>query len=209
VSPIRPRPPAHLSAVDGQLAGPIFEPAPALVDWMRDGFILEVAVLANPDHGHLASANIGALWTNVPNSRGGRTIVGQAEFKPPGSTMGKWARARAESQIIGWFGELPDFMLTFDAGYAAACSDAEFCALAEHELYHCGQARDEFGAPRFRKSSGLPVFELRAHDVEEFIGVVKRYCADAAHVEALVLAAAQTADVPAGRIAGACGTCAA
>nr|WP_271894430.1 putative metallopeptidase [Phyllobacterium sp. IY22] len=45
----------------------------------------------------------------------------------------------------------------------------------EHELYHAGQDRDSFGAPKFRKSTGLPVFILRGHDIEEFIGVVRRY----------------------------------
>lgn len=37
-------------------------------------------------------------------------------------------------------------LLTFEAEYAASCSDAEFMALVEHELYHAGQERDVFGA---------------------------------------------------------------
>jgi hypothetical protein len=73
-------------------------------------------------------------------------------------------------QIIGWFGDVPDFIITIDAEYAMSCSDAEFCALIEHELYHAAQETDPFGAPKFRKSTGLPVFTLRGHDIEEFIG---------------------------------------
>jgi hypothetical protein len=183
-----------------------FEPAPGLLEWLTSTFIADDGALANPDHAHLISARIGALWTNAPNSRHGRKIVGQCEFRPPGGSLGKWQRARAKAQLYGWFGGDLDFLLTFNAEYAATSSDSEFCALVEHELYHAGQARDEFGAPRFYKDSGLPVFELRGHDVEEFVGIVKRYGADAAHVAAFV-AAAQTSDVQAERVAAACGTC--
>lgn len=204
----RPLPPAHLIGIDAALAPPTFEPAPDLLAWLMDTFVAEGAPLNNPDHAHLAMATLGVLWTNVPNSRNGRRIVGQAEFKPPSSSMGKWARARAECQIVGWFGSQPDFMLTFDAEYAARCSDAEFCALVEHELYHCGQGRDEYGAPRFLKS-GMPAFEMRGHDIEEFTGVMKRYGAKAAHAEAFAQAAALTAEVPAERLAMVCGSCAA
>lgn len=202
----RPRPPHYLCGIDAVFSTPVFEPAPDLLAWLTETFVADGAPLNNPDHAHLAMADIGVLWTNVANSRNGRRIVGQAEFKPPSATMGKWAKARAECQIVQWFGMKPDFMLTFDAEYAARCTDAEFCALVEHELYHCGQARDEFAAPRFIKSTGLPVFEMRGHDVEEFTGVVRRYGAEAAHVAAFV-AAALTADVTAERIAHVCGTC--
>ncbi|WP_275593268.1 putative metallopeptidase [Rhizobium gallicum] len=80
---------------------------------------------------------------------------------------------------------MPHFLLTFDAHYASTCSDAEFCALVEHELYHAGQERDAFGAPKFRRD-GSPAFGLRGHDVEEFVGVVRRYGADAAGIRAIV-----------------------
>lgn len=206
----RPRPPQSLldveTALDEGSLHRSFVPAPDLIEWAVATFIAEGAALENEDHAHLRHARLAALWTSVPNSRNGRAIVGQCERGKPGGTMGKWARARAEQQIAKWFGTVPDFILTFDAGYAAAASDAEFCALTEHELYHAGQAHDEYGAPRFVKDTGLPAFTIRPHDVEEFIGVVKRYGADATHVAAFVVAA-QTAGVPAGRIAAACGTC--
>jgi hypothetical protein len=200
---LRPRPPEKFLE---PLAGLVFEPAPDLLEWLTSTFIAEDGALANPDHAHLFAARIGVLWTNVINSRHGKTIVGQCEFKPPGGTMGKWARGRAIAQLRGWFGEDLDFLLTFDAGYAAQCSDAEFCALVEHELYHAGQARDEFGVPKFHKDSGLPVFTIKPHDIEEFTGVIARYGAEACHAGAFVAAAA-TADVPAQRIAAVCGTC--
>lgn len=205
---IRPRPPAELLGIEGALDQSTFIPAPDLLEWARATFIEEDAPLANPEHAHLAAANIGMLWTNAPNSRNGRAIVGQCEFKPPSGTMGKWQRARAQAQFHAWFGSDPlDFLLTFYAPYADKCSDAEWCALVEHELCHAGQERDEFGAPKFAKS-GMPVFGMRPHDIEQFTSVVARYGADAAGVRAMI-EAAQTGPVIEGeRIAACCGTCA-
>ncbi|CAD7023202.1 hypothetical protein REJC140_00127 [Pseudorhizobium endolithicum] len=182
-----------------------FEPALDLVEWARASFINDDADLLNEDHAHLRVAHIGALWTNVPNGRHGRRIVGQCEMGLP--PAGKWSRARIELQLQQWFGDVPDFLLTFDAEYASTCSDVEFCALVEHELYHCGQERDAFGAPKFRKLSGLPAFTLRGHDVEEFVGVVRRYGADAANVRALVDAANRGPEISKASIGHVCGTC--
>lgn len=200
----RPVPPA--SVLD-ELLNPVFEPAPELIEWAKHTFIDEGGKLYNPDHHHLASASIGALWTNVGNTRKGRRIIGQCEEGAPSGMMGKWGKARAEMQITAWFGHVPDFILTFDAVYCAECSDAEFCALIEHEMYHAAQDRDAYGAPKFRKSTGLPVFVLRGHDIEEFIGVVRRYGADATHVRAIVDAANKGPEIANVRIAHACGTC--
>jgi putative metallopeptidase len=202
---IRPRPPSDVA--ETILGSPYFAPAPDVLDWITATFLTENSDLYNEDHAHLVAARLGILWTSVANSRNGRTILGQCEFKPPGGTMGKWARERAKAQLYGWFGGELDFLITLDARYALACSDSEWCALVEHELYHAGQARDEFGGPKFIEATGTPVFCVRAHDIEEFTGVVKRYGAAAAHVEAFVAAAALTADVTAGSIAAACGTC--
>jgi len=49
----------------------------------------------------------------------------------------------------------------------------------EHELYHIVQSVDEFGAPKFNRDTGMPTLTLRGHDVEEFVGVVRRYGARA------------------------------
>ena len=51
------------------------------------------------------------------------------------------------------------------------------------------QALDEFGFPKFSSETGRPVFALKAHDVEEFEGVVSRYGAEASGVKEMVLAA--------------------
>lgn len=198
----RPAPPESL--LDGE---PAFLPALDLAEWARSTFITEDAVLVNEDHAHLRQAIIGFLWTNVPNSRAGRTIVGMAERGEPQGAMGKWAKARARAQVCSWFGGVPDFIVTIDALYASDCGDAEFCALVEHELYHLAQERDAFGAPRFTRE-GLPVWTMRGHDVEEFIGVVRRYGADAAGVREMVAAANHGPEISGAHIAHLCGTCA-
>lgn len=181
-----------------------FEPSSDLIEWARSSFIYETADLLNEDHAHLRFASIGALWTNVPNGRNGRRIVGQCEMGLP--PAGKWSRSRIELQLQQWFGVVPHFLLTFDAHYAVTCSDAEFCALVEHELYHAGQERDAYGAPKFRRD-GSPAFGIRGHDVEEFVGVVRRYGADAANVRALVDAANRQPEISRASIGHVCGTC--
>lgn len=118
---------------------------------------------------------------------------------------GGWQKARQEQQMREWFGYVPTFIITLAADYCAQCSDAEFCALVEHELYHLAHELDEFGAPKFTKD-GYPKIGLRGHDVEEFIGVVQRYGASA-QVAKMVEAAKRTPEVSGINIAHACGTC--
>lgn len=205
---LRPRPPADLIGLEGAVQGDTFVPAPDVLAWAKATFIEEGAPLLNHEHAHLSTANIGVLWTNAPNSRHGRDILGQAEFKPPGGTMGKWARARAAAQLAGWFGPEPlDFLITLSAPYAAICSDAAFCSLVEHELCHCGQEKDEFGQPKFSRTTGEPVYAIRGHDIEQFTSVVARYGADAAGVRELIAAAAMAPICDDAMIAGCCGTC--
>jgi len=199
----RPRPPQEL--IDDPQGR--FIPAPELSDWFRAVFIESDGPIYNPAHEHLQSATIGALWTNVGNSRQGRTIIGTAELGEA-KGMGKWIKARARQQIVEWFGEEPDFIMTISAQYAASeeCGDIEFCALIEHELMHMAQDVDLFGAPKFRKN-GMPAFTMRGHDVEEFVGVVARYGAAATGVSKLVEAANRGPEIGLARIAQACGTC--
>lgn len=203
----RPRPPERLLGQDGADTAIPFEPAPELDAWARATFIDEDAALLNEEHAHLREAKLGFLWTSVGNARGGHAVVGQAEI--PSIQGGKWARARFFQQVEGWFGLVPDFLITLEAGFADQADDATFCALVEHELYHCAQARDAYGAPRFSKSTGLPIFTMRGHDVEEFVGIVARYGVGAAagQTAALVEAAGRAPIVCEADIASVCGTC--
>lgn len=149
-----------------------FEPSPRLSEWIQDTFILGSGPLANEDHAHLIDASIGALWTNAINISKQRQVMATAEI--PNAMAGGWRRARFDFQITQWFGTAPDFVLTFSAPDCARMDDRAFCALVEHELYHCAQAEDRYGGPKFTQD-GAPVFAIRGHDSEEFVGVMRRY----------------------------------
>jgi hypothetical protein len=184
--------------------GMSFTPADGIRQWVHDTFLRNGAPLHNEDHSHLQDADFHFLWASQGFNKAGRTVLGQCEevtFR-----AGPWQKGRQEQQMIGWFGFVPDYLITLDAEYCKNCSDAEFCALVEHEMYHIGQARDEFGAPVFVKSTGLPKLAIRGHDVEEFVGVVRRYGAGV-DVQRMVDAAKAAPEVAKINIARACGTC--
>ncbi len=198
----RPVPPSVLF----DLTGPAFLPAPDLTRWAKATFIVPGSPLQNEDHIHLQDAAIGFLWTTIAQSRQMNAVAGQAEI--PRAQGNKWARGRHDQQLMEWFGEDLDFLITLDANYARQADDASFCALVEHELYHCGQERNVFGGPKFRQD-GSPAFGIRGHDVEEFVGIVRRYGVGAAAGQtlALVEAAKQKPEIARARITAACGTC--
>lgn len=167
----RPAPPAEMLSGDG-VSRLVLAPAPALLDWALTTFVLEDGTLRNEEHAHLEHADLCMLWASSGFGKQGRTVLGQAEqvmFRASG-----WQKARQEQQVVERFGRVPSFLITIDASYAATCSDNEFCALIEHELSHIGQERDDFGQPAFKRD-GTPKLAMRSHDVEEFVGVVRRY----------------------------------
>jgi hypothetical protein len=200
-----PPPPAHL--LDSDAGFNRFEPDSFLSSFVTSAILSDLGSIHNPEHGHLLAADIGYLWTNTPNSRLMKRIVGTAEI--PNFKGGKWQKARGEMQLIDWFGSVPDFVITIDAGFAAEVDDVSFLALLEHELYHCGQAVDFFGAPKFTKT-GRPVFAMRGHDIEEFAGVIRRYGIEAAGRDAadLVSVALEAPELSRAVVAAACGVCA-
>lgn len=205
----RPRPPEALLTMEALTAPDRFVPAPELADWLKAAFVDPAGELHDPDHAHLANASLACLWTTAENRRQMRRIVAQAEIPAQSLRGSRWAKARAEQQLLEWFGTPPDFLLTFDALHAAEVDDVVFCALCDHELRHCAQAEDEYGAPRFNRETGEPVFALRGHDVSEFVGTVRRFGIEAAGPEAteMVIAAAQKPQIARAAIAQACGTC--
>lgn len=200
----RPNPPESLFDIDNVVA---FTPAPEISEWVKATFFDESSSVHNPDHEHLADADIAFLWTIVENNRKGKRVIGQCEEGKPQGAMGKWSKARAEQQVREWFGEIPDFIITLDAEYCRTCGDAEFCSLVEHELMHCGQETDEFGQPKFSKSTGLPVYTVKGHDFEGFIGIAARYGAIEPGIKELVEALSKPPLMTANMIGCACGSC--
>lgn len=201
----RPMPPPTLGQAAGE-AWVDFQPAPEVLAWIREQILLADGLLHNPDHRHLMDADLDVLWAAGGFVRQGRSVIGQAE--EVAFRCGPWQKGRQEQQMREWFGRVPKYLITLDASYCAQCSDTDFCALVEHELYHVAQKRDPFGAPAFT-DEGLPKLCIQGHDVEEFVGVVKRYGAgdpDGA-IARLARAAAGQPEVSRANIAGACGTC--
>jgi hypothetical protein len=195
----RPYPPA--SFADPLTAR--YAPAPEVLKWVRTEILTEGGQLHNPDHEHLEYADIQFLWAPEGFNKAGRTVLGMCEEMT--FRCGPWAKGRQQQQMADWFGMVPQFLITLDASYCLKCSDVEFCALVEHECYHIAQELDIFGSPKFNKY-GLPVLCMRGHDVEEFIGVVRRYGAST-DVQRLIDAAKGNPEVAKLNIARACGTC--
>lgn len=95
---------------------------------------------------------------------------------------GGWKGKRQELQMVQWFNS--KYIITLDAGYAESCSDADFCALIEHELYHIGfEIMDEM---HISPSTGKPKLKMKDHDVEEFHGVVQRWRGASPDVQKMV-----------------------
>lgn len=181
-----------------------FTPDARFAEWIRETFINGSGPLANESHEHLGAALIGVLWTNAINEQKQRHVMATAEM--PNAMSGGWKRARYEYQLRQWFDIVPDFLLTFSAPDCARLDDRNFCALVEHELLHCAQALDRYGAPRFTQA-GAPVYAIRGHDVEEFTEVVRRYGPTTSDVRELVAAASARPLIPGADIEIACGTC--
>lgn len=203
ISATRPHPDLDIVGAD---VPERFVPDADVADWIRETWIAADGALANEDHAHLLDARIGVLWTNVINSRQMRQVLGTAEI--PQVMGGAWKRGRHEQQLRDWFHMVPDFVLTFFAPEVATLDDASFCALIEHELYHCAQAEDLFGAPKFSRD-GRPIFAIRGHDSEEFTGVMRRWGLEATGrgTQELVAAALQPPAITRAQLDLACGTC--
>ncbi len=178
-------------------------PAPGVWEWIQQEILATTGSIHNEDHSHLIDASIGVLWASSSFAKKGRSVLGQAEQLM--IRAGGWQKARQEQQMRDWFGEEPEFLITLAGDYCAQCTEAEFCALVEHELYHIAQKLDKYGAPAFTET-GMPKLEMRGHDVEEFVGVVRRY-GPSHDVQQLLDAASRPPEVAKINISRACGTC--
>jgi len=129
-------------------------------------------VLGMPEHAHLVDHEIDLafLFRCEPKEFGGRMVLGTVyEPKVQGGLKDVF-----EWMISRLLGRLPRFLVVLDDGYWQECGARNREILVFHELTHCQQKLDRYGAPRF-DLDGNPVYGLRAHDVEEFTSVVRRY----------------------------------
>jgi len=185
-------------------------PAPDLKKWVIANYLTIGGPLHNPDHDHIAELIhdnedfLACAWASSACVAKKRMVLGQCEkvmFNQSG-----WKKARQEQQMRDWFGYVPVYLITIDASYCDQATDRDFCALIEHELYHIGVERDGDGEPLYSDLTGLPKHYLAGHDVEEFVGVVKRWGADES-VKRLIEVAKQAPFVSDVNISKCCGTC--
>jgi hypothetical protein len=166
----KPIPPEHLHE-----PGFNVEPAPEAAEWLKQMFVLDGAPLMNPDHEHMRKVDLVCLWTNVEFEDGGMPIVGMAEIV---NVNGKpWPRAEKTDHLCMLHGNIPQARIWLYAPAWATCSHWRACAVGEHELYHYAHKHDGEGDPMF-DDLDRPVLTKRAHDVEEFVGVMVRYGVD-------------------------------
>lgn len=207
---IRPFPPQELMDKADEEEAIRLEPAPDLMNWVFTNFLTIGGPLYNPEHDHIAELLhdneefLAFAWASSACVAKKRMVLGQCEKVM--FNQGGWKKARQEQQMRDWFGYVPVYLITIDASYCDQATDRDFCALIEHELYHIGVERDEDGEALYSEMTGLPKHYLAGHDVEEFIGVTKRWGADES-VKRLVEVAKQAPFVSDVNISKCCGTC--
>lgn len=111
------------------------------------------------------------LFRGIPKVKGGKLILGEMclpNFQGSLGQVALWLLAKACQ------GELPDFLLILDREWWTEASEREREALIFHELCHCMIGLDRDGEKRF-DDEGNPVWAIKAHDVEEFNSVARRY----------------------------------
>jgi hypothetical protein len=86
------------------------------------------------------------------------------------------------------FQRTPDFLIILDMAFWFAAGPRLREILVYHELSHCIHATDRDGEKRYGWDE-RPIWRLRAHDVEEFTSVVRRYGAWNTEIQEFVAAA--------------------
>jgi hypothetical protein len=180
-------------------------PVPELGFFVQKAFLSPESGLYNVEHEHLLSANVGYIFTDIPAVKNGKALMGQAEM-PNRLSGSHWAKARAEQQLAEWFGGIPDFLITLFSPYVLTTSIVGQLALLDHELYHCGHLHDGQGIPKF-KQDGSPVFTIKGHDVEEFVGVARRWGVGAGAARELANALLNEPELAAVNVSAICATC--
>jgi hypothetical protein len=141
------------------------------------------------EHKHLLeySPDVAFLLRQGEHMKQGRRVLGTC-YMP---------RVNGElSKLFDWIlekllGYVPTFLFVLEEDFWRDASDHEREILVFHEMLHASQALDEYGAPRFNRMSGEPIWAIRGHDIEEFNAVVARYGAWSPDVVAFIAAARQ------------------
>jgi len=129
-------------------------------------------LLKLPEFGDLATggACIEWLFKRDEKRKGGRQVLGTAHLPKVQGDLNPcfvWMLERL-------FGRPPDFLIILDKTFWYQATPKLREILVFHELSHCIHKTNRSGEPMYDLEE-RPVWGLRAHDVEEFTAVVRRY----------------------------------
>lgn len=152
----------------------------------KDPRVIAEKVLDFPEHTDIynGGADIGWLFRTTEKIKTGRRILGTCYCAP--KVQGDLAPL-FDDMLTRLLGRIPDFLVVLDFDYWNEATPLQREILVHHEFLHASQAKDIFGAPRFDRD-GHPMWALRAHDIEEFNDVVRRYGVHSEDVEAFLRA---------------------
>lgn len=160
-------------------------------NFVRDDFTSRGGLFFDPEHGHLTAARIGVLWCAGKHIVRGSEKIGTMELVPAwDSPVSTWGEAMKRDWLRTYFGQAwwPHFLTKLSAPLCLPLEDRDFFAVVDHEVCHGDVAKDEFQCPRFNKDTGEPVYKLRPHDYEGFVGTTERWGAVADGSSQLVAA---------------------
>lgn len=166
--------------------------SPGLSADLLGPYPIATELLKLEEFSHLESASIDFLFRNEPKMKHTHAVLGTACMPRVNGEL---------SPLFDWLlecrlGRMPDFLIVLDAGYWSTANARSREILTYHELCHCVQSVDAYGAPRFSKTTGLPIFAISPHDIEEFDAVVRRYGAHTDGLQQFILAATEHYEKP-------------
>lgn len=197
-----------------------FLPAPELRDWAKTVFLDPDSDLYSGTHQDIAEARVGWLWAGSDCRVRGREVAATAEIPRPPQGVNSWGKERYWRQVEGWFstwweasdeGEdaepvRPDFIITVHSQGWEEWDDTFALSVVKHELLHCMQALDRYGAPRFNAQTGEPIYCLRPHDFEGFVEEIEWF-GPSEDAKRIIEAASRPPRAGRASIASVCGTC--
>ena len=221
-APPIPAPPEEiLAATVPEKGGGLVTPALELEAWVVSEILSPNRPLSIYEHAHLLPASHGGdhdvrvafLWCTEIERRSGRRTLGTCQLGAP--TGRAWPQAQRRQQLTEWFGAVPDFLVVLDALHASHALSTgrpeNLLAVVDHELCHAAQKRDAWGEPVFDAATGEPTWDVRPHDVEEFVGPVRRWGIEATSIGRLADAIDHVRehgpDMAPATLDGLCGTC--
>ena len=135
--------------------------------------IIAERLMNHDEHAHLSvnEIKIEYLFRGDAKLKGGKQVLGSVHLP---SCQGEM-RGLFEWMLGRLFGYLPHFLCIIDQAWWEQAGPRDREALLWHELCHVKQDVDQYGALRFNRQTGEPIYKLVEHDVAAFRSEVERY----------------------------------